>query len=146
MEQDTLDQLKERLVVRKTELVNLIREQKEEVGAIQASRSPDWVDLTTATENIHLLMTLGDSERRELDDIEIALAKLIDGSYGACEGCGKQVGADRIEAMPTARLCKKCKEEEESTLRPTGSGYTMGWKAIEQDPSLLAGANPEEHG
>ncbi len=143
MEQETMNKLKQQLTDRKRELIELIREQKEEVGAIQSSRSPDWVDLTAATESIHLLMTLGDSERRELDDIEIALSKLTDGLYGVCEGCGKQVGFNRLEAMPIARLCKTCKEEEEATLKPTGPGYTMGWKAIEQDPSLLAGTNPD---
>jgi DnaK suppressor protein len=143
MKQAITDELRQRLIQRKLELLKLIQEQQEEMGAIQESRSPDWIDLTTATENIHLLMTLGDNERRELDDIDIALAKIGEGSYGECEGCGEFVGTDRLEAVPTARLCKKCKEEEEATLRPSGPGYSVGWKAIEQDPSLLAGAEEE---
>jgi DnaK suppressor protein len=145
MKQATMDELRQRLIQRKLELLRLIQEQQEEMGAIQESRSPDWIDLTTATENIHLLMTLGDNERRELDDIDIALTKIGEGSYGECEGCGEAVGTDRLEAMPTARLCKKCKEEEEATLRPSGPGYSVGWRAIEQDPSLLAGAEEESN-
>lgn len=144
MKQATMDELRQRLIQRKLELLTLIQEQQEEMGAIQQSRSPDWIDLTTATENIHLLMTLGDNERRELDDIDIALGKIGDGSYGECEACGELVGNDRLEAMPTARLCKKCKEEEEATLKPLGPAYSVGWRAIEQDPSLLAGAEEEE--
>jgi len=140
MDNETIDGVKGRLVARKTQLVRLIQEQQEEMGSIQESRSPDWIDLTTATENIHLLMTLGDNERRELDDIEIALAKIADRSYGECEACGEHIGPDRLEAMPTARLCKSCKMQEEETLRPSGPDYSVGWRAIEQDPSLLAGA------
>ena len=43
-----------------------------------------------------------------LGDIDNALAKLDLGTYGICERCGKPVGADRLEAMPAARLCIQC--------------------------------------
>jgi DnaK suppressor protein len=40
-----------------------------------------------------------------LADVERALAKLEDGSYGCCDVCGEPVGADRLEALPWAVLC-----------------------------------------
>jgi RNA polymerase-binding transcription factor DksA len=40
-----------------------------------------------------------------LDDVEAALLRLQDGTYGLCEVCGKPIGAARLEAMPAARLC-----------------------------------------
>jgi RNA polymerase-binding transcription factor DksA len=43
--------------------------------------------------------------RETLDDVEAALLRLDDGSYGLCEVCGKPIGAARLEAMPAARLC-----------------------------------------
>jgi DnaK suppressor protein len=43
--------------------------------------------------------------RDQLDDVERALAKLDDGTYGSCEVCSQAVGADRLEAVPTARFC-----------------------------------------
>jgi len=43
-----------------------------------------------------------------LDDVEHALAKFEDGTYGVCEGCGKPIPEPRIEAMPAARLCIDC--------------------------------------
>ncbi len=43
-----------------------------------------------------------------LRDIEDALAKFDGGTYGQCERCGKDIGADRLEAMPAARLCITC--------------------------------------
>jgi DnaK suppressor protein len=144
MDQETIQKIKKQLEDRKSELLRLIKEQQEEMGAIQATRSPDWLDLTTATENIHLLMTLGDNERREIDDIEIALSKIDDGTYGECEACGRKIKPARLEALLTARLCKKCKDEEEATLKPTAPNYGIGWRAIEQDPTLLAGAGQDE--
>ena len=43
-----------------------------------------------------------------LSDIESALAKFDSGTYGTCERCGGEIGADRLEAMPAARLCITC--------------------------------------
>ncbi len=43
--------------------------------------------------------------RETLDDVEAALVRLEDGTYGLCEVCGKPIGAARLEAMPAARLC-----------------------------------------
>ena len=43
--------------------------------------------------------------RGELDEVERALAKLEDGSYGACETCGETITPARLEAMPAARFC-----------------------------------------
>jgi RNA polymerase-binding transcription factor DksA len=43
--------------------------------------------------------------RSELDEVELALAKLDDGSYGSCETCGEPIPAARLEAKPAARYC-----------------------------------------
>jgi RNA polymerase-binding transcription factor DksA len=43
-----------------------------------------------------------------LADIDEALAKLDNGTYGACESCHEQIGEARLEAMPAARLCISC--------------------------------------
>lgn len=48
---------------------------------------------------------LYDQLRRELDDIEKALARMDDGTYGTCEVCGNQIGEARLEAMPSTRRC-----------------------------------------
>jgi len=43
-----------------------------------------------------------------LREIDEALAKIEDGTYGRCESCGKEIGAARLEAMPSATLCITC--------------------------------------
>ncbi|MFL6205332.1 MAG: TraR/DksA family transcriptional regulator [Acidimicrobiales bacterium] len=43
--------------------------------------------------------------RSELDEVERALAKLEDGTYGQCESCGEPIGEARLEAMPATRFC-----------------------------------------
>ena len=43
--------------------------------------------------------------REQLDDVERALGRLDDGSYGQCETCGSPIGDARLEVMPAARFC-----------------------------------------
>jgi DnaK suppressor protein len=43
--------------------------------------------------------------REQLDEVDAALERLGSGRYGVCEGCGKPIGAARLEAMPAARFC-----------------------------------------
>lgn len=48
---------------------------------------------------------LVNSLRDQLDEVERALGKLDDGSYGRCEVCGKEIAEPRLEAMPATRFC-----------------------------------------
>jgi DnaK suppressor protein len=44
-----------------------------------------------------------------LADIERAQAKLADGSYGTCDGCGEPIPEARLEALPWATECVACR-------------------------------------
>lgn len=46
--------------------------------------------------------------RRAAADIEAALRRLADGTYGVCERCERPVARERLEALPHARLCAPC--------------------------------------
>lgn len=45
----------------------------------------------------------------ELADVEYALQKFEQGTYGICERCGEPISWDRLEILPEAKLCVKCK-------------------------------------
>ena len=44
-----------------------------------------------------------------LEDINIALDKLTEGTYGICEKCHKEISPEVLEAVPESRLCQDCK-------------------------------------
>ena len=46
-----------------------------------------------------------DALEREVDDVERALARLAEGTYGTCEVCGTALGQAELEEHPAARLC-----------------------------------------
>jgi RNA polymerase-binding transcription factor len=54
-------------------------------------------------------LTLEENARTAIEQIDRALLKLENGTYGLCEDCGKQIGEERLEAVPFATLCIQCK-------------------------------------
>lgn len=49
----------------------------------------------------------------EVCDINLALEKIDDGTYGLCEECSGRISRKRLKALPFARLCIECKQAEE---------------------------------
>lgn len=52
-------------------------------------------------------LSILDHLETELCDVEHALRRLDDGSYGICEACGNPINESRLEASPAARLCRE---------------------------------------
>lgn len=50
----------------------------------------------------------------ELDEVDAALQRVADGSYGECIDCGDPIGAARLDAYPAAQRCTGCQEFIES--------------------------------
>ena len=58
-------------------------------------------------------LTVVNNERDMLAQIDRALARIDDGTYGVCESCGEPIGKMRVMAFPRATLCMSCKQREE---------------------------------
>lgn len=71
-------------------------------------------DQGSATFERELDMTFEENERDLLGEVRAALARMDAGTYGVCARCSAEIPAARLEAVPTASLCIKCKEAEES--------------------------------
>jgi len=56
----------------------------------------------------------------EVCDINRALEKIDQGTYGLCEECAEPISRKRLSALPFARLCIECKREEEKYLAGQG--------------------------
>lgn len=53
---------------------------------------------------------------RHLDEIDAALGRMDDGTYGICEDCGQPIAASRLAVMPSAITCIHCQEQRESAV------------------------------
>ena len=55
--------------------------------------------------------------RDQLAEVEHALHKFEEGTYGLCEGCGQPIDPDRLEALPQAKLCMSCKSQQAKSAK-----------------------------
>jgi DnaK suppressor protein len=62
-------------------------------------------DLASVTLDREIDYTLGENAEQVLGEIDAALKRIDDGTYGTCTKCGKQIGSERLEARPWASLC-----------------------------------------
>jgi RNA polymerase-binding transcription factor DksA len=58
--------------------------------------------------------TLVTAVRTALAEIDAALFRLANGSFGICQRCNRAIPSDRLEAIPMASLCLQCQYREES--------------------------------
>jgi len=89
-----------------SELTGLMRDAGDGAGHDQADMG------ATSFERDHELTVLS-NERDKLAQIDRALARIDDGTYGVCESCGNPIGKMRLMAFPRATLCLTCKQREE---------------------------------
>jgi len=69
---------------------------------------PDFAEQAVELENGETLVALDREVNAELREIERALRRIQDGSYGECTSCGEAIHEDRLRALATASLCIDC--------------------------------------
>ena len=78
-------------------------------------------DIGTETFEREKDLSILENVEAELADIEHALSRISDGTYGTCEACGQPIDEERLEAMPATRLCLKDQSAAERQARFTGT-------------------------
>lgn len=68
-----------------------------------------FADAAAATAKRTEVIGLAESLKTALDDVDAALARLAEGTYGICAECGKEIGAARLEFRPESVYCVDCK-------------------------------------
>jgi len=79
---------------------------EDELGEVAAGGVDNHLgDMASATYDRELDAGLEEGAQQTLEEIDAALRRIDEGSYGTCEVCGKPIGAERLTAIPWARLC-----------------------------------------
>lgn len=102
-----LENRREELTERRERIARHTRHRDEPLSA-------DFAEQAIELENGETLVALDREVNAELREIERALRRLEDGSYGICTGCGDEVGRLRLQAVPYASLCIACASKSES--------------------------------
>ncbi|MBI2503703.1 MAG: TraR/DksA family transcriptional regulator [Candidatus Latescibacteria bacterium] len=123
-----LEKVRKGLLERRAQLLNDLDGTANAIDNLQDPKADDF-DRAVEAGTMELLVTLGDTERRELEEITLAIEKIDNGTYGHCEACIEKplklcptcpfIPKLRLEALPTARLCVACQVAEEQHQIPS---------------------------
>lgn len=86
----------------------------------QAGNVPDPNDRATIESERSFELRLRDRERKLMNKVEEALARIDEGEYGVCDGCSEEITIKRLEARPVAKFCIDCKTKQEQEEKAQG--------------------------
>lgn len=124
----------------------LVREATERETALRASAEEGESELEESAQDEQsdlVLSRLDDRERHEIAEINAALDRLADGTYGGCTRCGAPIEVDRLAALPETPVCVRCAIALESAHAvlapaPARSGVVPGDLALLSDDEIEA--------
>lgn len=73
----------------------------------------DPADRATAESDRAFTLRIRDRERKLIKKIRSAINRMEEGTYGACDDCGEEIGVPRLKARPVTKLCIHCKSKQE---------------------------------
>jgi RNA polymerase-binding protein DksA len=85
----------------------------DEVEEVAATSDNHLAETASATLGREIDYTLGDNAEQVLSEIDAALQRIDDRTYGICFNCGNEIPQARLEANPWASLCIDCKRKAE---------------------------------
>ena len=114
LDNSVLESFREILTERRAALLEQAAKTLKESCADAQQKGGDFADIASVESNRALKLRLCDREQKLLAKIGESLVKIEKGVYGICEGCGGDIGVERLEARPVATLCIDCKQDQES--------------------------------
>jgi len=102
------------LLAKKEEILKSIKDTKEEGKDYSTNEVGDSVDIASNSYEREVLFELTDNERKQLSEIDAALQRIEDKTFGECADCGGKISQERLEAIPTATLCISCKSKRDA--------------------------------
>jgi RNA polymerase-binding transcription factor len=97
----------------------------------------DSADLAFDTGSEEVASQLAELEARELNQIERALSRLKQGTYGVCEGCHKKIPVARLNALPFITTCIQCQREMEMYGSWSRNGSAGNWEKVSEAEAPL---------
>ncbi len=120
MDAQQMEQYKQKLIQVRAEILNELRkEERKESFSERSGEHPLSFHLAdqggdyNEYEKTYLLASMEGDVLKQIDE---ALSRIEDGTYGQCVICGEEIHPKRLEAVPHATLCLSCKEKQEKGI------------------------------
>lgn len=116
MNQRTLERFRAALESRRSELRRSVAQLQHYERTKEDEAAADVLDRAGSCHSKDIVAHRIASERGLLRNVEAALQRIGDGTFGECVSCGKEINRKRLEAVPWARYCIECQEKLERRL------------------------------
>lgn len=114
MSDTDLETLRSHLQRRRRTILETSRRAAAELDALRsAERDPEFEEGAQSEHEQYTLARLGEAQRREIAQIDAAMARIDSGEYGICRDCGMEIDPRRLAALPYALYCTECAQRRE---------------------------------
>ena len=110
-----IEYFQETLESRKVQIEKNISGVEKEMDALRELELNDEGDYASVSNDNMVENAIGNQQELELFEIDLALAKIKDGTFGICEMCEENVGVHRLKVKPHAKFCIDCREIAEKS-------------------------------
>lgn len=110
------DALEQELIRQRAVLVGEAADTEADLHTLAEDREIELEERAQEERAARLLVQFDDREKHEIAEIDAALRRLAEGSYGICEGCGDSITEARLQALPATRFCVACAQAQETYL------------------------------
>ncbi|HTU89489.1 MAG TPA: TraR/DksA C4-type zinc finger protein [Gemmataceae bacterium] len=111
---DALLRLHKSLLSRRSDIRKKLADELDGLRNLKgADATGDSADVAFESGSEEMASQLAELDSRELLQIERALQRLKQGTYGVCEACGSKIPVGRLNALPYTTLCIACQREME---------------------------------
>ena len=112
-----LNAIKKRLLDMRSDILQDVNQTADFSNTIGSDGVQDIGDVSSNTYNRQILLSLNDSQRLMLKDIDDALDRIKSGEYGQCIECGDPINIKRLDVRPQAKYCVDCKTDIEKNAK-----------------------------
>jgi len=117
MRRKAIQKIKAELKDKKVEMLNRLMKGRSDYLENLKNEGGDLADEATETIERELIYDLSVTEKKEVEEIDTALNKIEEGTYGICESCNQEIPLGRLKVKPYAKFCMKCQEVHERNER-----------------------------
>lgn len=114
LSQDLIEKCRQKLITAKSEILNRVRESRQDLYNTEDAKGGDEGDQTMRALAESEFLSMHERLRKQLMEIELALGRIEKGGYGVCEETEEIIEAERLLAIPWTRLSIEGAEIRES--------------------------------
>lgn len=107
------EKYKKKLLQKKQEIIEKLSETYNESKEVETGIAQDVADKAESSYTKEFLLSLSDTERKQLLLIDEALKRIETSEYGICQMCGQKINKKRLDAISWTPYCINCQEKAE---------------------------------